>query len=365
LDGSYCPVTIHGVRHCPDINVNLLLLGTFLRKEGMSVSGLSDQMVLRLHSKPYLVFTPTKPGATLFGVNSEFLPCDMAQAAPTLDEINYDTMHCCFAHPSHDVLKHACKHTANFPSMHDHKPTGICAGCAQGKLPNQSYTQNEKRASVPFEIVRSDLKSYPVNSYHNHKYIITFFDDHTSHAWVKLLKSKDQAINAVRQFLKMVQTQHKAQVLKFMSDGGGEYQSKAFHRMLSDQGIELLLSPLRTPQVNGRAEHFMRTLTEKADAKRHTLGIPDSWWEFAVEHAVHVYNRTPLRHIGWKTPFELVHKELPNIDHLCVFGCGAYIFIPSKAEDSKKRHPLHKQWHDNAGSTTTTVTPPPHFFQLL
>jgi hypothetical protein len=68
LDGSYRPVTIHGVRHCPDINVNLLSLGTFLCKEGMSVSGSSDQMVLRLHGKPYLVFTPTKPGATLFGV---------------------------------------------------------------------------------------------------------------------------------------------------------------------------------------------------------------------------------------------------------------------------------------------------------
>jgi transposase InsO family protein len=50
-----------------------------------------------------------------------------------------------------------------------------------------------------------------------------------------------------------------------MSNGGGEYQSKVFHRMLADQGIELLLLPPHTPQINGRAEHFMRTLTEKAD----------------------------------------------------------------------------------------------------
>jgi hypothetical protein len=178
-------------------------------------------------------------------------------------------MHCCFAHPSHNVLKHARKHTANFPSMHNHKPSGICAGCAQGKLPNESYTHNEKQASVPFEIVHSDLKSYPVNSYHNHKCIIMFFDDHTSHTQVKLLKSKDQANGAVRRFLKMVQTPHNTQVLKFMSDGGGEYQSKVFHRMLANQGIELLLSPLRTPQVNGRAKPFMHTLTEKADTMRH------------------------------------------------------------------------------------------------
>jgi hypothetical protein len=133
----------------------------------------------------------------------------------------------------------------------------------------------------------------------------------------------------------MVQTQFNTQVLKFMSDGGGEYQSKAFHRMLADQGIELLLSPPRTPQINGRAERFMRTLTEKADAMRHTSGIPDSWWEFAVEHATHVYNRTPLRRLGWKTPYELVYKELPNIDHLRVFGCAAYVFIPPEDRSNK------------------------------
>jgi hypothetical protein len=42
-------------------------------------------------------------------------------------------------------------------------------------------------------------------------------------SWVKLLKSKDQAIIATCQFLKMVQTQFDTQVVKFMSDGGGEY----------------------------------------------------------------------------------------------------------------------------------------------
>jgi hypothetical protein len=68
----------------------------------------------------------------------------VALATSTPKEVNYDTMHRCFAHPSHDVLKHARKHTANFPSMHDHKSDDICAGCAQGKLPNRSYPKNEK-----------------------------------------------------------------------------------------------------------------------------------------------------------------------------------------------------------------------------
>jgi hypothetical protein len=164
LDGSYHPVTIHGVCHCLDINVNLLLLSTFLHNEGMSISGSLDQMVLCVCGKPPLVFTPTKPCVTLFSVNSGLLPHDVAQAVLSLGKIDYDTMHCCFAHPFHNVLKHACKHTVNFLSMHNHKPSGICAGCAQGKLPNWLYTHNEKQASVPFEIIHLDLKSYPINS---------------------------------------------------------------------------------------------------------------------------------------------------------------------------------------------------------
>jgi hypothetical protein len=29
-----------------------------------------------------------------------------------------------------------------------------------------------------------------------------------------------------------------------------------------------------------------------------------SWWEFSVDCAVHVYNHTPIMHHNWKTPFE-------------------------------------------------------------
>jgi hypothetical protein len=204
-DGSFCVVTIPGVCHIPDLKVNLLLLGCFLC-DGMSVSGSEDQMDLQRNGKTHLMFYPTKPGSTIFSINSEALPLDVALATLTPKEIDYNTMHCCFAHPSHDVLNHARKHTANFLSMHNHKSDDICAGCAQGKLPNWCYPKNKKQASVPFKIIHSNLKSYPINRFQNNKYIITFFDDHTSHAWVKLLKSKDKAIVATCQLLKMVQT---------------------------------------------------------------------------------------------------------------------------------------------------------------
>jgi hypothetical protein len=56
--------------------------------------------------------------------------------------------------------------------------------------------------------------------------------------------------------------------------------------------------------------------------------LPQSWWEFSVEHAVHCYNRTPVKHLNWRTPFEAITGEKPDISRMRVFGCGAYVYIP-------------------------------------
>jgi hypothetical protein len=83
-------------------------------------------------------------------------------------------------------------------------------------------------------------------------------------------------------------------------------------------------------QQNGRAERFIGTIVEKAQAIRLEACIPQNWWEFAVNYAVHVYNQTPLKHSSndYKTLFERLHHTKPDVAHLRVFGCGAYVFFP-------------------------------------
>ena len=38
---------------------------------------------------------------------------------------------------------------------------------------------------------------------------------------------------------------------------------------------------------------------------------------------VHLYNRTPVRRIDWKTPYEKLKCKVPDVSHLYVFVCGA------------------------------------------
>lgn len=61
-----------------------------------------------------------------------------------------------------------------------------------------------------------------------------FLDDHTSYAWAVCLRSKDAALTATKHFLANVENQFKTKVQKWMSDGGGEYKSKAFDALLKD-----------------------------------------------------------------------------------------------------------------------------------
>jgi hypothetical protein len=50
---------------------------------------------------------------------------------------------------------------------------------------------------------------------------------------------------------------------------------------------------------------------------------------------VHCYNRTPVKHLNWHTPFEAITGEKPDICRMRVFGCGAYVYIPPTRRHNK------------------------------
>ena len=231
-----------------------------------------------------------------------------------LGTIDYETVYRHLGHPSKEVAKQAKQHTSGLLDFTIPNNSKVCPGCTKGKQPQRSF---------------------PIDSYHKYKYLIIFLDDFTSMAWTIPLCAKSAAIMATCQFLQMVKTQFQASVQGWMSDFGGEYKSTTYDDLLKGEGIRIYNSAPHVPQQNGCAERFMCTLMDKAEAMRHLACLPDSWWEFTTAHATHIYNRTPLSHLQWHTPYEALHSKQPQIDHLCVFGCTAYIFLPSDVRADK------------------------------
>jgi Integrase core domain len=167
-----------------------------------------------------------------------------------------------------------------------------------------------------FEHIHSDLKSFPVESCHKYKYFVSLLDDLSSFTWIVLLQDKVLAIIALKQFLAMVRNQYNMTIKEWMSDAGGEYKSEAFLKTLKDMGISIKQSAPHTPQQNGCAECLMHTLMDKVQSMRLDACLPQSWWEFAVLHTMHVYNRMPLQRTKWETPYTNLHGEAPDISHL-------------------------------------------------
>ena len=42
-----------------------------------------------------------------------------------------------------------------------------------------------------------------------------------------------------------------------------------------------------------------------------------------------------MHHINWQIPYTLLYGEMPSVEHLRVFGCGAYIFLPAEVRANK------------------------------
>lgn len=56
--------------------------------------------------------------------------------------------------------------------------------------------------------------------------------------------------------------------------------------------------------------------------------LPKTLWEEATRSAVYFLNRCCTRFLHLATPFTKLHGIIPNVSHLCTFGCTTYVFFP-------------------------------------
>jgi len=207
----------------------------------------------------------------------------------------------------------------------------VCAGCEMGKSTRKPFHASAKKSEQILQIVHSDLAG-PMRSksLQGSHYYATFLDDFSRHVRVYYLKSKDQFVIALRNFLSWAETQTSTRMRILHSDCGGEYINASVKEILADKGIEHHLTMPGSPQQNGKAERFNRTILDKALAMLHTAGLSEGFWEHAVGAAVHVYNRTPTRAVNWRTPHETWNAgHIPDVSYFRIFGCKAYMHVPA------------------------------------
>ena len=198
-----------------------------------------------------------------------------------------------------------------------------------------SFPASDQWSAKPFDKVHMDLKSMLTCSYCGYNFFLILFDDCTSHSWTVNLKHKSDADPAIQQCIAMIRTQYGKVIHEFQIDAGGEFKSKELTKFLKELGMNILTSIPYMHQQNGCAECFIRTIMDKSQAIRLESCAPQSWWKFAVDCAIHVYNHTPIQHHNWKMPVENLQHKKPDVTHLHVFGCSVYIFLPEEVCHNK------------------------------
>lgn len=209
------------------------------------------------------------------------------------------------------------------------QPLESCEDCLAGKQRRVSFqrSDNGRRRKHILDLVHSDVCSTSERSLGGAQYFVTFIDDHSRKLWVYLLKRKDEVLRAFKEFHVSVERETGKKLKCLRSDNGGEYRGP-FEHYCKTHGIRHEKVPPKTPQMNGVAERFNRTIAEKVRSMLSHAKLPKSFWGEAVATAVDLINLSPSRPLNGKIPEEVWTGKKASYRNLRVFGCKASVHIP-------------------------------------
>ncbi|KAK2381296.1 myosin-16 [Trifolium repens] len=142
-------------------------------------------------------------------------------------------------------------------------------------------------------------------------------DDHSRFTWTIMMKHKYEARQHVMNFVQLIETQHDSKIKIIRSDNGVEFIMPQYY---ASKGIIHQTTCVETPEQNGRVERKHQHLLNVGRAFLFQAKLPKSLWNYAIQHATYLINRTPTPVLNNKSPFEILHNSLPNLEHLKVFG---------------------------------------------
>ncbi|GJX47395.1 retrovirus-related pol polyprotein from transposon TNT 1-94, partial [Tanacetum coccineum] len=125
----------------------------------------------------------------------------------------------------------------------------LCSACAMRKSkkkPHKSKFEDTKQEKL--YLLHMDLCGpMRVASVNGKKYILVIVDDYSRFTWVKFLRSKDEALDFIIKFLKMIQVRLKVPVQRIRTDNGTEFVNQTLREYYENVGISYETSVARSP----------------------------------------------------------------------------------------------------------------------
>jgi len=327
------------VLHVPALQNNLLAVLYLTKHKGVEVTISSSSMCFRNKNNDTL-FTATinKNGiGYLDGVTVD--NCEHVYLTSTLP-LDLSLWHKRLGHHNYDDIKAMVKKNLVVGLKLDSevKPDPICEPCLAGKMHANPFPSSNTRATELLELIHSDTHDVGVMSSSGYKYWVSFIDDFSRFKVLIPMKHKSDTLSAFKQFKAYAENLTGKRIKGFRDDKGGEYRLNEFNKLLESNGITRQHTCRNRPQQNGVAERANRLFSERIVSLLNESGLPEKFWVECLASLVHVTNLCPTSALVGKTPHEIWYGKKPDVSHLRVWGCLAYVHVQRDKRDKLGSH---------------------------
>ncbi|CAA7040888.1 unnamed protein product [Microthlaspi erraticum] len=326
---------IGSVRMGSRLNLQNVFLVADLHCHLISVSQLTREVSCVFQLTEKLCLIQDRITRTLIGAGEQafglyfFRGMEALAAVSHTDTSSREVWHCRMGHPS---LKAVESLSSSGVIRSSFKNSGVstvsanktCEVCMRAKQTRDVFPISSNKTTACFELVHCDLWGpYRSPALCGSRYFLTIVDDFSRATWIYLIESKQEAPTSLKKFVALVERQFETKIKTIRSDNGSEFI--CLRDFFSTNGIIHETSCVGTPQQNGRVERKHRHILNVACALRFQANLPIPFWGQCALAAGYLINWTPSSVLLGKTPFEILYKRPPPLDHLRILGCLCFV----------------------------------------
>jgi transposase InsO family protein len=136
------------------------------------------------------------------------------------------------------------------------------------------------------------------------KYFLLLVDDLSRYIWVATIPSNDCAVAAIKDIQVRAKGESGLKLKALYTDRRGEFTTTKFTDYCAAEVMHHQHTSPYSPQQNSVVEHQKGTVVATTMSMLKAKGLPGWFWGEAVNTAVYVLNRCPMKSVDGMTPFE-------------------------------------------------------------
>lgn len=303
----------------------------------LSIGQLADNGVTSIFKKDTVEFykSPITVNGTKLGegrrINRKYLVRPLTALSTSTSPASLLTWHLRLSHLGEASIRRLHHQGIITVTNWDRHGVESCVACKKGRMVRRRFGSRMKyKATRVLEVIHSDVCQLSHPSRDGHKYFVSFIDDYSKHSVVYQIKRKSEVFESFVHFVKQAERETGERIVDLRSDNGGEYVSHRMQEWCQARGIKQTMGPPHTPQLNGVAERYNRTLLDRLKPSLEHSTLHREFWSDAFSYAVWTTNRSPTRtNLGFKTPHEVYSGRLASMKNAHVFGAKGFYLVPS------------------------------------